>query len=296
MSAAAPFEYQTADCWEEAVELLQTWGDEGKVLAGGQSLVPMLNLRIARPEALIDINPIPAPEPAIDGGTLVLHALTRHRTLLRSPVVREHCPLLPAGVAYLGNVRVRARGTVGGSLSHADPTGEIPCAVLALDGRITARGPRGERVIAAGDFFETYLTTALEEGEVLTEVRLPARGPREGWAFQEMVRRASDFATVEVAATVRLAGDGTVDEARVVLGGVADRPILLDEATLAPLVDGGTGTEDELRAVGRAAAGGVDPESDVHASGAYRKRLTQVLTRRALAEAIGRAREDGDRE
>jgi carbon-monoxide dehydrogenase medium subunit len=295
MSNAAPFEYQTADCWEEAVELLQTWGEEGKVLAGGQSLVPMLNLRIARPGALIDINPIPAPDPALDDGTLVLHALTRHQALLRSPLVREHCPLLPAGVAHLGNVRVRARGTVGGSLSHADPTGEIPCVVLALDGRITARGPGGERTIAAGDFFETYLTTALEEGEILTEVRLPVRRPREGWAFQEMVRRASDFATVEVAATVRLAEGGAVEEARVVLGGVADRPLLLGEETLAPLLDGGTGTEDELRAVGRAAADGVDPESDVHASGAYRKRLTEVLTRRTLAEAVGRAREDGDR-
>jgi CO/xanthine dehydrogenase FAD-binding subunit len=295
MSNAAPFEYQTADCWEEAVELLQTWGEEGKVLAGGQSLVPMLNLRIARPEALIDINPITAPEPALDGDTLVLHALTRHQTLLRSPLVREHCPLLPAGVAHLGNVRVRARGTVGGSLSHADPTGEIPCAVLAMGGRITARGPGGERVIAADDFFETYLTTALEEGELLTEVRIPVRGPREGWAFQEKVRRASDFATVEVAATVRLAEDDTVAEARMVLGGVADRPLLLDRATLAPLLDGGTGAEDELRAVGRAAAAGIDPESDVHASGAYRKRLTEVLTRRTLAEAIGRAREDGDR-
>jgi CO/xanthine dehydrogenase FAD-binding subunit len=294
MSSSAPFEYQVADCWEEAVDLLRTWGEEGKVLAGGQSLVPMLNLRLAMPEALIDINPIGAAEPALDGDTLVLPALTRHQMLLRSPLVREHCPLLPAGVAHLGNVRVRARGTIGGSLCHADPTGEIPSAVLAMGGRITARGPDGERVIAAEDFFETYLTTALAEGELLTEVRLPVRGPREGWAFQEKVRRASDFATVEVAATVRLAEDGSVSTARVVLGGVADRPLLLGDEALAPLLDGGTGTEDELRAVARSAADGISPESDVHASGAYRKRLTEVLTRRTLAEAIDRAREDGD--
>jgi CO/xanthine dehydrogenase FAD-binding subunit len=289
MSTSAPFEYQVADCWEEAVELLVTWGEEGKILAGGQSLVPMLNLRLAMPEALIDINPIPAPEPALDGDTLVLPALTRHRVLLRSPLVREHCPLLPAGVAHLGNVRVRARGTIGGSLCHADPTGEIPCAVLAMGGRITVRGPRGERVIDAADFFQTYLTTALADDEVATEVRLPSRRPREGWAFQEIVRRASDFATVEVAATARLAEDGPeVAAASVVVGGVADRPLALDRETLAPLL-GGTGTADELNAVARAAAAGISPESDVHASAEYRRRLTEVLVRRTLAEALERA-------
>lgn len=289
MSTSAPFEYRTADCWESAVEQLVSWGEEGKIIAGGQSLVPMLNLRLAMPEALIDVNPIPTPEPALDGDTLVLPALTRHQVLLRSPVVKEHCPLLPAGVAHLGNVRVRTRGTIGGSLCHADPTGEIPCVVLALGGRITARGPRGERVIDAADFFRTYLTTALADDEVATEVRLPIRRAREGWGFQEVVRRASDFATVEVAAVVRLAADGPeVTGASVVLGGVADRPLALGDATLAPLL-GGTGTADDLAAVARDAAAGISPESDVHASAAYRRRLTEVLIRRTLAEALQRA-------
>jgi CO/xanthine dehydrogenase FAD-binding subunit len=289
MSTAAPFEYRTVDSWEAAVEELVSWGEEGKILAGGQSLVPMLNLRLAMPEALIDVNPIPTPEPALDGDTLVLPALTRHQALLRSPLVKRHCPLLPAGVAHLGNVRVRARGTVGGSLSHADPTGEIPCAVLAMGGRITAHGPNGERVIEAADFFRTYLTTALADDEVVTEVRLPIRREREGWAFQEVVRRASDFATVEVVTVVRLAADGPeVTAANVVIGGVADRPLALGDGTLEPLL-GGTGTPDELAAVAREAAAGISPESDVHAGAAYRRRLTEVLVRRTLAEAIQRA-------
>lgn len=290
MTSAAPFEYQTADCWEEAVELVGIWGDDGKVLAGGQSLVPMLNLRIARPAALVDINPIPTPEPHVDGDVLVVPALTRHQVLLRSPVVREHCPLLSAAVAHVGNVRVRARGTIGGSVSHADPTGEIPCVVRALGGQIVVRGPRGVRTVDAADFFVSYLTTGLDEGELVTEVRLPVRGRGEGQAFDEKVRRASDFAMVEVAATVRLAGDRrTVEAASAVVGGVADKPHALGADVLAPLL-GSSGGDERLRAVGSAAADGVSPESDVHASGAYRKRLTDVLTRRALAAAIENAR------
>lgn len=290
MTTAAPFEYQTADSWDEAVELVRIWGDGGKVLAGGQSLVPMLNLRIARPAALVDINPIPTPEPHVDSGMLVIPALTRHQELLRSPVVREHCPLLSAAVAHIGNVRVRARGTIGGSVSHADPTGEIPCVVTALGGQVVLLGPHGVRTVDAADFFVTYLTTAVDDGELVTEVRLPVRARGDGHAFDEKVRRASDFAMVEVAASVHLADDGrTVDAASVVVGGVADKPHALDADVLASLV-GGTGGAEELRAVGSAAADGVSPESDVHASGAYRKRLTDVLTRRTLAAAIETAR------
>lgn len=294
MSTSAPFEYQVADCWDEAVELLTVWGEDAKILAGGQSLVPLLNMRLAMPEGLIDINPIPTPQPALETDTLVLSALTRHQTLLRSPVIHQHCPLLPASVAHVGNVRVRARGTIGGSLSHADPTGEIPCTVLAMGGQILAQGPQGERVIDAADFFITYLTTALADGELVTAVRLPARGARQGWSFQEKVRRSSDFATVEAAATACVAGDSrTIEQINVVLGGVADRPLALDRELLAPLI-GTTGADKELHDVASAAADSISPESDVHASADYRRRLTEVLTRRALVEAIERARRDED--
>lgn len=291
---SAPFEYQVADSWEEAVELHNIWGEDSKILAGGQSLVPMLNLRLAMPAGLIDINPIHTPEPVVSGDQLVLSALTRHQVLLRSPLVRRHCPLLAEGAAQIGNVRVRARGTVGGSLCHADPTGEIPCMVRALGGQLVARSPRGQRVIEADDFFRTYLTTALAEDELLTEIRLPIRRPGQGWAFRETVRRHSDFATVEVAATTSISPDGrTVEAASVVLGGVADRPLALDEEVLAPAI-GGTGAEEELRAVAAAAAAGVSPESDVHASADYRRRLTEVLTYRTLGEAVERGRTEQD--
>ena len=298
MSSSAPFEYQVADCWDEAIELLATWSEDSKIIAGGQSLVPLLNLRLAMPAGLIDINPIPTPAPSLERDTLVLPAMTRHDVLLRSPLIREHCPLLSAAVGHVGNVRVRARGTIGGSLCHADPTGEIPCAVLAMGGEIVVRGPQRERTIDAADFFLTYLTTALAEDELVTEVRIPIRGLHQGWAFDEKVRRSSDFATVEVAAVARVAKDErTIEAVSAVLGGVADRPLALDGELLAPLI-GGTGTEEELRAVAVGVADSVSPESDVHASGGYRRRLTEVLTRRTLGGALGRARSDekqGDR-
>ncbi|TCP53491.1 carbon-monoxide dehydrogenase medium subunit/2-furoyl-CoA dehydrogenase FAD binding subunit [Tamaricihabitans halophyticus] len=284
------FEYQLADSWEEAVELHRIWGEDGKILAGGQSLVPMLNLRLVQPAGLIDINPIGAVEPRVADDRLVLSALTRHQDLLRSPLVREHCPILAEGAAQIGNVRVRARGTVGGSMCHADPSGEIPCMVLALDGQLIAHSPRGQRVIDAERFLRSYLTTDLAEDELLTEIRLPIRKHGQGWAFLETVRRYSDFATVEVAATATLSSDAhTVTALRVVVGGVADRPLILSDELLSAAV-GGTGRDDELRAVGAAAAATVSPESDVHASADYRRRLTEVLTYRALGKAIERGR------
>lgn len=283
------FEYQVADCWEEAVELLALWGGEAKILAGGQSLVPMMNLRLTAPGALIDITPIKSDGPYVDGDDLVIPAMTKHADMLRSPLVRQHCPLLTQAISLVGNVRVRNRGTFGGSLAHADPTGEIPCSVLAAGGRITLQGPRGTRVVHAGDFFVTYLTTAAEPDEVVTEVRIPLRGSNTRWSFEEHVRRFSDFATVEVAVAADLAADGrTVDRLDVVLGGVADRPLSLDGDLLAPLVGAAVGA-DAVRRVAEGAAQCIDPESDVHASADYRRRLTRVLTERALTRALDAA-------
>jgi CO/xanthine dehydrogenase FAD-binding subunit len=285
MTAAAPFEYRAAATWEEAVELLGELGDEAVILAGGQSLVPLLNLRLAMPAALIDVNPIPTPEPAVDGDMLVLGALTRHQTLLRSPLIARHCPMLPAAVKDVGNVRVRARGTIGGSLCQAHPSGELPCAVTALGGTLTVRGARGIRTIPVGDFIEGYLTTALDEGEVVTEVRLPIRRPGEGWGFAEIARRPVDFAIVEVAAIVRFAGD-KIAEARIVVGGVEEKPRAVDTT----MVIGTAGGEADLRSLAVATAGSLRPGSDHHASAEHRTRLTRVLTHRALAQAVERAR------
>ncbi|HEV2242326.1 MAG TPA: FAD binding domain-containing protein [Streptosporangiaceae bacterium] len=289
---SAPFEYTRVVSYDEAVQALCDHDEDAKLLAGGQSLVPMLNLRLVRPTVLIDINAADTREPYLDSGRLVLPALTRHAQLLAAPAVRCNAPLLSAAARYIGNVRVRNRGTLGGSLAHADPTGELSCAALALDASVIVRGPRGEREIAVADLFDGYLTTRLEQDDVITEMRvpvgLPERGAR-GWSFQEVARRASDFAVVAAAACVEVdPGRGAVRHARVGLAGVADRVIPAEPAAIGSIV-GTVPTDAALADVARAAAEATSPETDVHASGAYRRRLVAVLTRRALAEAIGRA-------
>jgi aerobic carbon-monoxide dehydrogenase medium subunit len=287
---AAPFEYMSVDSYEDAVAALSEHDEDAKLLAGGQSLVPMLNLRLARPTLLIDINGADAREPFLDSGRLVLPALTRHAQLLADPAVRCNAPLLSAAARYVGNVRVRNRGTIGGSLAHADPTGELSCAALALDATAAVRGRRGEREIGVEDLFVGYLSTRLEQDEVISELRVPLRRPASGWSFHEVARRASDFAVVAAAASVEVdPGSGTVRRARVGLAGVADRVVLADPAAVASIV-GTVPSDADLAAVAAAVAEATSPDSDVHASGGYRKRLAAVLTRRALAEAIGRAR------
>lgn len=276
------FEYQRADSWDEAVELLRIWDGEGKIIAGGQSLVPLFNLRLTTAGALIDINDIgdeggPRLEDGDGGQVVVVPALTRHSTVLASSVIAEHAPMLQRAVSLVGNVRVRNRGTFGGSIAHADPTGEIPCCVLAMGGSITVRGPRGSRSVAATDWFRTYLTTAAEPDEVVTEVRIPTKAGLP-WAFEEEVRRFSDFATVAVAVQAR---PGRLPA--IVLGAVADRPLLLPDDMVEPLRNP---QPDILQAVAESAAASVTPESDVHATGEHRRRLVRVLVRRALEQAL----------
>jgi aerobic carbon-monoxide dehydrogenase medium subunit len=304
---ASAFEYVAADSYDEAVRLLAANGDDAKILAGGQSLMPMLNLRLAHPELLIDINPADTRPPSVADGVLRLPALTRHRVLLEHDLVRQHCPLLAAAVRHVGNVRVRNRGTIGGSLAHADPTSEIGGCVLAAGAQVLARGPDGERAIPAQELFAGYWTTALDDGEIITDVLIPVARPRQGWSFHEMVRRTSDFAIVAVAALVELDESGTaVTAARVALAGVADRVTLADPELaglelaglelagleLAGRASGGDLDADPDAAVAAAAAriaGRLEPSDDVHASAAYRRRLAEVLTARALRQACARA-------
>ncbi|CAM04140.1 carbon-monoxide dehydrogenase medium subunit [Saccharopolyspora erythraea NRRL 2338] len=288
-----PFEYTAVSTYDDAVRALVEHGEDAKVLAGGQSLGPMLALRLARPAVVIDINDIDQGQPEVAGEVLRIPALTRHRTVVDSPLVRQHAPMLSECTSRVGNVRVRNRGTIGGSLAHADPTAEIPCAALALGADIVVRGPDGDRAVPARDFFVTYLTTALEPSEVVREVRLPALRPQQGWSFHELVRRASDFAVVAVAVVVELESDAaTVRSAEVALAGVADRPVPAGREAVAPLI-GSSGAPAEVAAAAAAIAGNTSPDGDVHASGAYRRRLVDVLTRRALTEALGRARTSG---
>ncbi len=284
---AAAFEYVAAASYGDAVRLLSDHGEEAKVLAGGQSLMPMLNLRLARPGLLIDINAVDRRPPSVTGATLALPALTRHRVLLEHDLVREHCPLLAEAARHVGNVRVRNRGTLGGSLAHADPTSEIGCCALATGAQVVVRGPDGERTVPAAGLFAGYWSTALEESEVITDLVIPVRRARQGWSFHEMVRRTSDFAIVAVAAQVEL--DETADVitgARVALAGVADRVVLADAELVARLAGG---TAEDADGVAAAVAASLQPPSDVHASGAYRQRLTRVLTARALRQAYARA-------
>jgi aerobic carbon-monoxide dehydrogenase medium subunit len=305
---APAFEHVAVGGYDEAVRLLADGGDEAKILAGGQSLMPMLNLRLARPGLLIDINAADDRPPSVADGMLALPALTRHRVLLEHDLVRRHCPLLAAAVRHVGNVRVRNRGTVGGSLAHADPTSEIGSCALATGARVIARGPGGDRTLPASELFVSYWTTALAESEIITDVLIPAARPRQGWSFQEMVRRTSDFAIVAVAALVELDEEAdTIAAARVALAGVADRVMLAGPELLAGLTGGtltggsqtggsqtggsqtGGSGDDTAGAAATRIADSLDPADDVHASGEYRRRLVRVLTARALREAYARA-------
>jgi carbon-monoxide dehydrogenase medium subunit len=272
--------YVRASSFEEAAGLLAELGEDARAIAGGQSLVPMMNLRLAAPATLVDIGR--AGEPSIErgNGSVVVGALTRHCDLERSPVLAEHCPIAAEAARFIGNVRVRNRGTIGGSLAHADPAGELPCVAVALDASIRTVSPRGERVLAARDFFKSHYTTALESDELVTHVELPALAPRTGSSFQELARRAGDFAVAAVAALVELDGD-RCRRAHVVACAVAERPLELTDVQAAV-----TGAEVEavLDQVEAAASAAVS-------AGGYKARVTGVLARRAVAEAARRARE-----
>jgi aerobic carbon-monoxide dehydrogenase medium subunit len=286
---AAPFRYERVTSFDEAVRALREHGEDAKIIAGGQSLVPMLNLRVARPEWLIDINPVGAGPIEDLGGYLCVPALTRHRTVERAEVVEQRCPILAAAAAHVGNVRTRTRGTIGGSLAHADPAGELPCVAVALGAEVTVQGLDGARDVAVRDLLVSYLTTTLEPDEVVVEVRVPTRRARSGWSFLELSRRTSDWMVVGVAALVELDAAGAVAAASVAIGGVADRPWLVPAEPLADLL--GEAPEETLLArVADRFGAMLDPEDDVHASGAYRQHLAAVLGRRALAEAAARAR------
>src|SRR5579875_1388635 len=298
---APAFDYAAAGSYDEAVRLLAAAGEDAKILAGGQSLLPMLNLRLARPALLIDINPADQRQPSLatdaaagraaaghGAGTLLrLPALTRHRVLLEHDLVRRWCPLLAEAVRHVGNVRVRNRGTIGGSLAHADPASEIGCCALAAGARIVARGPDGDRTVPVSELFAGYWSTTLAASEVITDVLIPTARPRQGWSFHEMVRRTSDFAIVAGAALVELDERAErIAAARVALAGVADRVTLAGPELLAGLAGGAA---EDIDAAAAAVADSLRPASDVHASGSYRRRLARVLTARALRQARARA-------
>ena len=280
------FEYAAPETLEDALALLHEHRDEAKVLAGGQSLVPLLNYRLARPRVVVDINGLPLDGVRVDDGRLRLGALVRHHQLEESDTIARHCPVLREAARLIGNVRVRTLGTLGGSLAHADPAAELPAVMTALDARLTVASASGRRSIAARDFVTGPLTTALAPDEIVTEVEV-STSPARGFAVEEFARRAGDFGLVVVVALVRVDRGGRVADARLALGGVADRPVRAAAAEEA--LRGQEPTAAVLAGAAEIARERLDPPSDAFASGPYRRLLAGVLGRRALARAVARA-------
>ncbi len=282
----APFRYARPHTLADAVELLSAGDTDVKILAGGQSLVPMLNLRLLRPAVLVDLNGVSgldriAPDPA---GGLTIGALVRHAELMVAPLVVEHAPLLAEAARHVGHPAIRHRGTLGGSLAHADPAAELPAALVALDARFVLQGRKGTRTVPATEFFQGLLTTALGQDEILVEVQVPRHGP--GWGFAEVVRRRGDFALAGVIALVRRKPGPAVrcEFARLVGFGVGDRPVRFRAAEDILL------SEDPELSVARAAAAVTcDPPDDVHASADYRRHLARVLAGDVLRQALQRS-------
>ena len=283
------FEYHAPGSIDDAVALLARYGGDAKVLAGGQSLMPMLNFRLARPAALIDVNRIAAlAYVREDNGTIAFGAMTRQRTIEFSPVVARQLPLLLEATRWVGHLPIRSRGTIGGSIAHADPSAEYPAVLTALDGEVVAQGPRGRRTLKAEELFETYLTTRLAPDELLVEVRLPATPAGAGHAFEEFARRHGDFAIVGIAALIVRDGDRCT-VARLASAGAGPVPVRL-RAAEAILERDGLGPA-AIEAAAARAAELVEPDADVHASADYRRHLVGVLTARALRRAVEQSRQ-----
>lgn len=281
----APFDYHRPGSLAETFDLLERYGDEGRILAGGQSLVPTLNMRLVTPRAVIDINRVPGLDVIrVTPEGLVIGALARHEALERSTLVREHARLITAAVPHVGHAAIRARGTVGGSLALADPAAELPACAVALDATIRVSSRRGRRDIAAADFFRGIYSTALEPGELVTELVVP---PAPAWrsGFEELARRHGDFALAGLAARARV-DRGAVVDTRLVFLGVGTGPVRARRAEAVLL--GRHADTDTLSAAGRALDDDLDPPGDIHGSPALRRHLARVL----LARVVSRLTED----
>jgi aerobic carbon-monoxide dehydrogenase medium subunit len=281
----APFEYQAPKSLEEALRLIERHGDEAKVLAGGHSLLPLMKLRLASPRYVIDIGRLKGLDYIReDGDQIVIGALVTHAEVESSKLLREKCPLLPETAAVIGDVQVRNRGTIGGSLAHADPAADYPAAILALDAELVATSSSGKRTIPAKDFFVDLLTTQLRPGEILTEVRVPVLGARTGTAYAKLHQPASGFAIVGAAARITLSAEGKISEVAVGitgLGAKAFRASGVEKALRGKVPDAKL-----LADATRRAGDGVEPLSDIHASADYRREMASVYSRRALERAL----------
>jgi len=288
----APFDYTQANSFEEVVGLLTAHGDGARILAGGQSLLPMMHLRLVRPELVIDVNGIQGgAAPVLADGVIRIPALTRQRVLERSPVIAAHCPLLRDATGHIGNIRVRSRGTIGGNLAHADPSSELACAAIALQARVEVVGPDGTRTMPVDHLLVSYFTTSLGPAEVVSSIEVDPPGPETGYAFLELAPRPGDFAVVNVAALFSFSADRrTCKTLALSLGGVGER-IVDGTATAMEVLAGTEPGEAAFREVARRVAAECRPLGDSHGSTEYRQAMAEVFIGRALTAAARRARE-----
>jgi aerobic carbon-monoxide dehydrogenase medium subunit len=285
----APFEYFAPTDMTEALDLLSHYGDEAKILAGGQSLMPLMNMRLARPSVLVDINRLAALSHIfLDAhGALAIGALTRQRTIERDSLIQTYYPLLAAVMPSLGHFQIRNRGTIGGSIVHADPAAELPALCLALEAEFVLRSAVGQRTINATDFFRTYLTTAIEPVELLVDICFPPWQAQWRWGFQEVCRREGDFALVGAVAVLQMDDDAVCQAARLTMfgvGGTPVRPQRAEEMLSGQRLDGRV-----LDQLANVVTTELEPDSDIHASAEYRREVGGVVARRAVAMALGNA-------
>lgn len=287
-----PFDYSAPDSLEEALSLLRDLGDEARPLAGGQSLIPLLSLRLARPSHLIDLARVADSDLSTirkTDGHITIGAMVREGQAEADESVRRDAPLLAEALPLIGHPAIRSRGTIGGSLSHADPSAELPAVAVAIGAELVAQSSaRGRRSIKAEDFFTGFLSTAMEADEILVQVRFPEASPGTGTAIAEVARRHGDFAMVGAATAVRMES-GRIAGARVVLTGVSDTPLALTDAE--KLLSGAEPTDDVIREVAAELTKPLSPPADVHGSSAYRRHVATVLISRTLQTAVHRAGE-----
>jgi carbon-monoxide dehydrogenase medium subunit len=282
-----PFDYYAPAALDEALALLERHGDEAKILAGGQSLIPMMNMRLASPGVLVDINRITELTGIrAENGTVVIGALTRHRAVERSDELAGVLPVLPEAVSHIGHVTIRNRGSVGGSLVHCDPAAEISTVGLALDMSVVAASPAGTRTIAISDLLRGPFSTSIRDNEILTEIRIPEPAPGTGAAFVELARTHGNFAVASACAVLTIA-DGVITDAAVSLGGVAATPVRSGDA--GKLLIGLPPSDELFRHAADAIDSAINPATDVQATAEYRRQVAKVLVRRALEQATTRA-------
>lgn len=283
----ASFHYERPERLDQLVELLEHYGDEAKIIAGGQSLVPMMNMRLARPETLIDINRIKDMDYIrLNGSQLEIGALTRQMSLEQSELLKLHCPILSHAVSRIGHYAIRQRGTVGGSIAHADPSAELPVMAVLLDAQLHIVSADGERVVPADQFFVTIYTTDLMPNECIKAVTFSLITAEEGWSYRDFTRRAGDFAIVSVGCVVKLDGDGQVTQLRLAIGGVDDVPRLMQDETAACL--GKLFDEELVQELTGSIIDHLEPGSDLHASAEFRCDLLRKLIPETVWEAAGR--------